>query len=46
MALVDGVPHWWRHTTGATTPGGTFDHWHIHAEAMREIEDWCGAWAR
>ena len=27
-------------------PGGTFDHWLIHAEAMPEIEDWCGAWAR
>ena len=31
---------------GATAPGGTFDYWHIHAEAMPDIEDWCGAWAR
>ena len=46
MALVDGEPRWWRHTTGATAPGGTFDHWTIHAEAMPDIEDWCGAWAR
>ena len=38
-ALVDGEPRWWRHTSGATAPGGTFDHWHIHAEAMPEIED-------
>jgi hypothetical protein len=45
-ALVDGEARWWRHTTGATAPGGTFDHWRIHAEAMPEIEDWCGAWAR
>ena len=37
---------WWRHATGATAPGGTFDYWHIHAEAMPDIEDWCGAWAR
>ena len=46
VALVDGQPRWWRHTTGVTAPGGTFDYWHIHAEAMPEIEDWCGAWSR
>ena len=46
VALVDGEARWWRHTTGATGPGGTFDHWLVHAEAMPEIEDWCGAWAR
>ncbi len=45
-ALVNGEPRWWRHTSGATAPGGTFDHWTIHAEAMPEIEDWCGDWAR
>ena len=43
VALVDGEARWWRHTTGATAPGGTFDHWLVHAEAMPEIEDWCGA---
>ena len=32
-AIVDGKAVWWRHATGATAPGGTFDHWHIHAEA-------------
>jgi hypothetical protein len=46
VAVMDGNPVWWRHTTGITTPGGTFDYWHIHAEAMPEIEDWCGAWSR
>jgi len=45
-AIVDGRAVWWRHATGATAPGGTFDYWHIHAEAMPAIEDWCGAWAR
>ena len=45
VALVDGVPRWWRHTTGVTAPGGTFDYWHIHAEPVPEIETWCGAWA-
>jgi hypothetical protein len=45
-AIVDGQVRWWRHATGATAPGGTFDYWHIHAEAMPAIEDWCGAWAR
>jgi hypothetical protein len=46
VALVDGEPRWWRHTTGITGPGGTFDYWHVHAEAMPEVEGWCGAWAR
>ncbi|HUN40210.1 MAG TPA: hypothetical protein VMU81_07970 [Acetobacteraceae bacterium] len=46
VALVDGEPRWWRHTTGAATPGGTFDYWTIHAEPTPQIEDWCGAWAR
>jgi hypothetical protein len=45
-AIVDGQAVWWRHATGTTTLGGTFDNWHIHAEAMPEIEDWCGGWAR
>jgi hypothetical protein len=46
VALVDGQPVWWRHTTGVTAPGGTFDYWHIHGEAMPAIETWCGDWAR
>ncbi|MDR3533039.1 MAG: hypothetical protein P4L90_21080 [Rhodopila sp.] len=46
VALVVGQPRWWRHTTGTTGPGGTFDYWHIHAEPMPDIEDWCGSWAR
>jgi hypothetical protein len=45
VALVDGQPGWWRHTTGTTGPGGTFDYWHIHAEPMPDIEAWCGDWA-
>jgi hypothetical protein len=45
-AIVNGNAVWWRHATGATAPGGTFDYWHIHAEAMPDIEDWCGTWAR
>jgi hypothetical protein len=44
VALVNGRPVWWRHSTGATKPGGTFDHWHIHAEPMPPVEAWCGAW--
>jgi hypothetical protein len=44
-AVVDGQVRWWRHATGATAPAGTFDYWHVHSEAMPEIEDWCGAWS-
>jgi hypothetical protein len=43
-AVVNGEVRWWRHATGATAPGGTFDYWHIHSEPMPEIEDWCGPW--
>jgi hypothetical protein len=46
VALVNGAARWWRHATGATAEGGTFDHWHIHAEPIPEVEEWCGAWAR
>lgn len=46
VALIDGVPQWWRHTEGIATEGGTFDYWHIHAAAMPEIEAWCGSWLR
>ena len=45
-AVVDGAPVWWRHTTGATAPGGTFDYWHVHAESDPDVEAWCDAWAR
>lgn len=45
-AVVNGRVKWWRHATGATAERGTFDHWHIHAEPMPEIESWCGAWTR
>ena len=46
VALIDGNPVWWRHTTGAATEGGTFDYWHVHAGADPAIESWCGAWLR
>lgn len=45
LALVDGAARWWRHSTGATAPGGTFDHWRIEAAPRPEVEQWCGAWA-
>ena len=45
VALVDGEPQWWRHATGETAPGGTFDHWHIAAAHRPALEEYCGAWA-
>ena len=44
-ALVDGRPLWWRHATGVPGPGGTFDHWRIHAAPRPALEEACGAWA-
>lgn len=46
VAVVDGVPAWWRHVTGEPRRGGTFDYWTIHAQDDPEIEDKCGAWIR
>jgi hypothetical protein len=46
VALVDGEPRWWRHTTGVPGQGGTFDHWIVHAAPRPALEAACGAWAR
>lgn len=45
VALVDGEARWWRHATGATAHGGTFDHWRIEAAHRPDLETYCGAWA-
>ena len=44
VAVVDGVPRWWRHVTGAPSGEGTFDAWTVHAAHDAAIEDYCGAW--
>jgi hypothetical protein len=46
LAVVAGVPHWWRHVTGKPAGEGTFDYWTVHAEPDAEIEARCGAWVR
>ena len=46
VAVIDGNPVWWRHSTGTPGPQGTFDHWHVHAEPNPAIEEWVGNWAR
>ena len=46
LAVVDGVPQWWRHVTGKPAGDGTFDYWTVHAEPDAEIESRCGAWVR
>lgn len=46
VALVDGVPQWWRHAVGVASGAGTFDHWQVQAAAAPNVEDWCGAWCR
>ena len=44
VALVDGMPKWWRHATGLATGEGMFDRWTIHAAADPTLEAACGAW--
>jgi hypothetical protein len=46
LAVLDGVPRWWRHVTGKPAGEGTFDYWTIHAEPEADIEQRCGAWVR
>jgi len=46
LAVVDGVPRWWRHVTGRPAGESTFDYWTVHAEADGAIEERCGSWVR
>jgi len=44
VAVVDGVPQWWRHVVGKPLRGGTFDYWTVFAEHRPELETYCGDW--
>ena len=46
VAVVDGTPRWWRHTTGAALGDGTFDYWKVAAEPLPALEAYCSAWLR
>ncbi|MBZ8132102.1 hypothetical protein [Afifella sp. IM 167] len=46
IAVVNGEPVWWRHTTGAPLEGGMFDYWTVLAEDRPEIEEYVAAWLR
>jgi hypothetical protein len=46
VAVVDGTPLWWRHTTGVPLDHGTFDHWIVTADPMPAIESYAGGWLR
>jgi len=39
VALRDGEPVWWRHSTGIALRDGTFDYWTLHAEKMPALEE-------
>lgn len=45
VAIVDGVPAWWRHARGVSSGEGTFDYWEIAADSKPRVEnsadDWC-----
>jgi hypothetical protein len=44
VALLDGAPRWWRHTTGKPGPEGTFDYWTVHAAPDPVLEGYLGEW--
>jgi hypothetical protein len=44
VAVVNGAPRWWRHSTGKAIGDGMFDYWTVLAEARPAVEDYCGEW--
>ena len=46
VALVGGVPRWWRHTVGHQLPGGMFDHWALLARPLPRLEARWDRWLR
>ena len=46
VALVGGVPRWWRHTVGNRLPGGTFNDWVVLARHLPRLEARWDRWLR
>lgn len=46
IAIIEGVPRWWRDVTGEPAGGGTFDYWTVHAAPHSALEARCAAWVR
>lgn len=46
VAVIKGVPQWWRHAIGKPLEGGMFDYWTVFAQARPEVESYCGEWLR
>ncbi len=44
VAIAAGEPRWWRHATGISAGGRTFDFWTVHAAPEPDIEAYCGDW--
>jgi hypothetical protein len=44
VAVVAGMPKWWRHVTGEAVGEGMFDTWTVHAGTNPAIEQYCEAW--
>ena len=44
VAVVAGVPVWWRHAIGVPLGDGAFDYWAVLAEPRPEIEHHCRSW--
>ena len=46
VALVNGVPRWWRHAAGIASGDGTFDFWEVRDRPQPGVESWAGNWCR
>lgn len=46
VALIDGEPVWWCHSTGVPLDDGMFDYWIVEAQHRPELETYCGDWMR
>jgi hypothetical protein len=46
VALVRGVPRWWRHTVGHRLPAGMFDYWEVLPHRLPRLEARWDRWLR
>ena len=46
VAVVNGEPQWWRHSSGKPLEGGMFDYWTVLAAPEPHVEAYCGHWLR
>ena len=44
IAVINGVPEWWKHTIGLPMEQGMFNYWTVMKESRSDIEKYCRIW--